>query len=106
TRFEGRTASPGAASAAVARTRAATHPSPGMRAAPGVPTRAARPAVAPPAAQPATMLARGSVAAPGPRLTEHGAVQPMRVSFRVNGQAVTIDVPPDMPLLWALRDEL
>ena len=30
----------------------------------------------------------------------------MRVSFRVNGKAVTIDVAADMPLLWALRDEL
>jgi isoquinoline 1-oxidoreductase subunit alpha len=30
----------------------------------------------------------------------------MRVSFTVNGRAVTVDVPPDMPLLWVLRDVL
>jgi isoquinoline 1-oxidoreductase alpha subunit len=30
----------------------------------------------------------------------------MRVSFRVNGKAVTVDVPADMPLLWVLRDAL
>jgi isoquinoline 1-oxidoreductase subunit alpha len=30
----------------------------------------------------------------------------MTVSFRVNGAMVTVDVPPDMPLLWVLRDVL
>ena len=30
----------------------------------------------------------------------------MKVSFRVNGQARTVDVPGDMPLLWTLRDTL
>jgi isoquinoline 1-oxidoreductase alpha subunit len=30
----------------------------------------------------------------------------MRVSFKVNGQARTVDVPADMPLLWTLRDTL
>jgi isoquinoline 1-oxidoreductase alpha subunit len=30
----------------------------------------------------------------------------MTVSFRVNGKATTVDVPPDMPLLWVLRDVL
>lgn len=30
----------------------------------------------------------------------------MRVSFRVNGTARTVDVPSDMPLLWVLRDTL
>lgn len=30
----------------------------------------------------------------------------MPVSFRVNGETVTVDVPPDMPLLWVLRDVL
>jgi isoquinoline 1-oxidoreductase alpha subunit len=30
----------------------------------------------------------------------------MAVSFKVNGKAVTVDVPSDMPLLWVLRDEL
>ena len=30
----------------------------------------------------------------------------MRVSFRVNGKAVTVNVPADMPLLWVLRDTL
>jgi isoquinoline 1-oxidoreductase subunit alpha len=30
----------------------------------------------------------------------------MKVSFKVNGQPRTIDVPGDMPLLWALRDTL
>lgn len=28
------------------------------------------------------------------------------VSLTINGQSVTIDVPSDMPLLWALRDKL
>ena len=26
--------------------------------------------------------------------------------FRLNGEAVEIDVPAEMPLLWAIRDEL
>ena len=30
----------------------------------------------------------------------------MGVSFRVNGQPVSVDVPPEMPLLWVLRDVL
>jgi isoquinoline 1-oxidoreductase alpha subunit len=30
----------------------------------------------------------------------------MKVSFRVNGTAQTVDVPADMPLLWVLRDVL
>ena len=30
----------------------------------------------------------------------------MSVSFNVNGQRVTVDVPSDTPLLWVLRDEL
>ena len=30
----------------------------------------------------------------------------MPVSFRVNGETVTVDVPSDMPLLWVLRDIL
>jgi isoquinoline 1-oxidoreductase alpha subunit len=30
----------------------------------------------------------------------------MTVNFRVNGTQVTVDVPPDMPLLWVLRDVL
>lgn len=30
----------------------------------------------------------------------------MKVSFKVNGQGRTIDVPGEMPLLWALRDTL
>lgn len=30
----------------------------------------------------------------------------MKVSFRVNGAQRTVDVPPDMPLLWVLRDVL
>lgn len=30
----------------------------------------------------------------------------MTVTFTVNGQAATVDVPPDMPLLWVLRDVL
>jgi len=28
------------------------------------------------------------------------------IHFKVNGNPVTLDVLPDMPLLWALRDEL
>jgi isoquinoline 1-oxidoreductase subunit alpha len=30
----------------------------------------------------------------------------MMVRFEVNGRAVTVDVPSDMPLLWVLRDVL
>ena len=30
----------------------------------------------------------------------------MPVTFRLNGEARTVDAEPDMPLLWALRDEL
>ena len=30
----------------------------------------------------------------------------MKVSFKVNGTAHTVDVPADMPLLWVLRDIL
>jgi len=30
----------------------------------------------------------------------------VEVSFQVNNRAVTVDVPPDMPLLWILRDAL
>ena len=28
------------------------------------------------------------------------------VTLKINGQAVTVDAPSDMPLLWALRDKL
>jgi isoquinoline 1-oxidoreductase alpha subunit len=30
----------------------------------------------------------------------------MTVTFKVNGKSATVDVPPDMPLLWVLRDVL
>ena len=30
----------------------------------------------------------------------------MVVTLKVNGRDVSVDVPPDMPLLWILRDEL
>jgi isoquinoline 1-oxidoreductase alpha subunit len=30
----------------------------------------------------------------------------MKVSFKLNGKATTVDVAPDMPLLWVLRDVL
>ena len=30
----------------------------------------------------------------------------MPVTFTVNGKSATVDVPPDMPLLWVLRDVL
>jgi isoquinoline 1-oxidoreductase alpha subunit len=30
----------------------------------------------------------------------------MKFTFTVNGTSATVDVPPDMPLLWVLRDEL
>jgi len=29
-----------------------------------------------------------------------------KVSLKINGETHTIDIPPDMPLLWALRDKL
>ena len=30
----------------------------------------------------------------------------MAITFKVNGKSATVDVPPDMPLLWVLRDVL
>ena len=30
----------------------------------------------------------------------------MAIKFTVNGRTVTVDGPPEMPLLWALRDDL
>jgi isoquinoline 1-oxidoreductase subunit alpha len=30
----------------------------------------------------------------------------MAIRLNVNGKAVSVDVPPNMPLLWVLRDEL
>jgi isoquinoline 1-oxidoreductase alpha subunit len=30
----------------------------------------------------------------------------MKLDFSVNGKSVSVDVPPDMPLLWVLRDAL
>jgi isoquinoline 1-oxidoreductase alpha subunit len=30
----------------------------------------------------------------------------MAITFKVNGKSVTVDAPDDMPLLWALRDQL
>src|SRR5215467_11729532 len=30
----------------------------------------------------------------------------MAITFKVNGQSRTVDVPADMPLLWVLRDVL
>ena len=30
----------------------------------------------------------------------------MKLDLNVNGKAVSVDVPPDMPLLWVLRDVL
>ena len=30
----------------------------------------------------------------------------MKTRFKVNGQTATVDVPPDTPLLWVLRDVL
>lgn len=30
----------------------------------------------------------------------------MKVSFQVNGKPTSVDTPPDMPLLWVLRDVL
>lgn len=30
----------------------------------------------------------------------------MSVTFKVNGKSTTVDVPPEMPLLWVLRDVL
>lgn len=30
----------------------------------------------------------------------------MEISFTLNGQPTTVDVPAEMPLLWVLRDEL
>ncbi len=30
----------------------------------------------------------------------------MAIAFTLNGKPTTVDVPPEMPLLWVLRDEL
>jgi isoquinoline 1-oxidoreductase alpha subunit len=30
----------------------------------------------------------------------------MKISFILNGEATTVDAPPDMPLLWVLREKL
>jgi isoquinoline 1-oxidoreductase subunit alpha len=30
----------------------------------------------------------------------------MAINLRVNGKSVSVNAPPDMPLLWVLRDEL
>ena len=30
----------------------------------------------------------------------------MTFTFKVNGKSTTVDVAPDMPLLWVLRDVL
>ena len=30
----------------------------------------------------------------------------MKITLRVNGKSATVDAPPDMPLLWVLRDLL
>jgi len=30
----------------------------------------------------------------------------MAITFKVNGQQKTVDVPAEMPLLWVLRDVL
>src|SRR5256885_8767057 len=30
----------------------------------------------------------------------------MSISFKVNGKSTSVDVPPEMPLLWVLRDVL
>ena len=30
----------------------------------------------------------------------------MPITFTINGRVETVDLPPDMPLLWALRDGL
>jgi isoquinoline 1-oxidoreductase subunit alpha len=30
----------------------------------------------------------------------------MKISFKINGQDANLDVDPQMPLLWAVRDEL
>jgi isoquinoline 1-oxidoreductase subunit alpha len=30
----------------------------------------------------------------------------MKTTFKLNGKSATVDVPPDMPLLWVLRDVL
>ncbi|HEX6049098.1 MAG TPA: (2Fe-2S)-binding protein [Gemmatimonadaceae bacterium] len=36
----------------------------------------------------------------------HGAIGNMTFTFKVNGKSTTVDVAPDMPLLWVLRDVL
>jgi isoquinoline 1-oxidoreductase alpha subunit len=43
---------------------------------------------------------------PNPHGTAHGvqSVTPMTQNLSVNGKQIPVDVPPDMPLLWVLRD--
>jgi isoquinoline 1-oxidoreductase alpha subunit len=43
---------------------------------------------------------------PRPGAFALGMTTPMSISFKVNGRSTTVDVPPDMPLLWVLRDVL
>jgi isoquinoline 1-oxidoreductase alpha subunit len=39
-------------------------------------------------------------------MAREGEPYAMKVDFTVNGKPVSVDVPPDMPLLWVLRDVL
>src|SRR3982074_918214 len=45
---------------------------------------------------------RRDISLPVPAQRRGSAMQ----TLNVNGKAVTVDVPPDTPLLWTLRDEL
>src|SRR5262249_50752916 len=46
----------------------------------------------------------GGTARLTPRLNHNGGN--MAITFKVNGQSKTVDVPAEMPLLWVLRDVL
>src|SRR6185503_14380223 len=47
---------------------------------------------------------RAAESAHGP--ARHTESPGMKYALNVNGKSMPVDVPPDMPLLWALRDAL
>ena len=45
-------------------------------------------------------------AEPARRASRHANPPPMPIELKVNGRTTAVDVPPDTPLLWVLRDAL
>src|SRR5512140_3167272 len=48
----------------------------------------------------------GILATPRRRELHNRSTSAMPLTLKVNGKSTTVDVPPDMPLLWVLRDVL